>query len=50
MQRRIMTPGPLHDEKGHLTETGYATELLKTYDRSRVAASLNGIHRLRNPL
>ena len=39
MQRRIMTPGPLHDEKGHLIETGYATELLKTYDRSRVAAS-----------
>ena len=39
MQRRIMTPGPLHDEKGHLIETGYATELLKTYDRSKVAAS-----------
>ena len=39
MQRRIITPGPLHDEKGHLIETGYATELLKTYDRSRVAAS-----------
>ena len=38
MQRRIITPGPLHDEKGHLTETGYATELLKTYNRSKVAA------------
>ncbi len=38
MQRRITSPGPLLDEKGHLTETGYATSLLKTYDRSRVAA------------
>ena len=38
MQRRIITPGPLHDEQGHLIETGYATSLLKTYDRSRVAA------------
>ena len=39
MQHRILTPGPLHNEKGHLIETGYATELIKTYDRSRVAAS-----------
>ena len=39
MQRRITSPGPLHDEKGHLTETGYATSLIKAYDRSRVAAS-----------
>ena len=39
MQRRIITPGPLHDEQGRLIETGYATELLKTYDRSKVAAS-----------
>ena len=39
MQHRITAPGPLHDEKGHLTETGYATELIKTYDRSRIAAS-----------
>ena len=38
MERRIITPGPLHDEQGHLIETGYATSLLKTYDRSRVAA------------
>ena len=37
MQKRITTPGPLHDEQGHLTETGYATELIKTYDRKRVA-------------
>ena len=38
MQHRITTPGPLHDEKGRLTETGYATELIKTYDRERIAA------------
>ena len=38
MQRRIATPGPLHDENGRLIETGYATELIKTYDRSRIAA------------
>ena len=39
MQRRIITPGPLHDENGHLIETGYATELIRTYDRRRVAAN-----------
>lgn len=38
MQRRITTPGPLHDEKGRLLETGYATELIRTYDRSRISA------------
>ena len=38
MQHRIVTPGPLHDENGRLAETGYATELIKTYDRSRIAA------------
>ena len=32
MQHRIVTPGPLHDEKGRLIETGYATSLVKTYD------------------
>ena len=37
MQHRIVTPGPLHDENGRLIETGYATELIKTYDRSRIA-------------
>ena len=37
-QNRITTPGPLHDEQGRLIETGYATELIKTYDRSRIAA------------
>ena len=39
MQRQITTAGPLHDEKGHLIETGYATRLIKTYDRTRIAAS-----------
>lgn len=38
MQRRVTAPGPLHDEQGHLIETGYATELIKDYDRKRVAA------------
>ena len=37
MQRRIMTPGPLHDENGRLVEVGWATELIKMYDRSRIA-------------
>ena len=39
MQHRIITPGPLHDEQGLLTETGYATSLIKQYDRNRVRAS-----------
>ena len=38
MQNRMTTPGPLHDEQGRLNETGYATELIKTYDRKRIAA------------
>ena len=37
MQRRITTPGPLHDENGRLVEVGWATELIKMYDRSRIA-------------
>ena len=39
MQRRIITPGPLHDDQGRLVETGYAISLIKQYDRSRVKAS-----------
>ncbi len=39
MQHRIITPGPLHDDKGHLIETGYATELIRTYDPSAIKAS-----------
>lgn len=38
MQRRITAPGPLHDPQGRLMETGYATTLIRQYDRSRVAA------------
>ena len=38
MQKRVTNPGPLHDEQGRLCETGYATSLVKTYDRSRIAA------------
>ena len=39
MQHRMTAPGPLLDERGRLAERGYATELIKTYDRSRVRAS-----------
>ena len=39
MQRRLTERGPLHDDNGRLIETGYATELVKTYDRARIAAS-----------
>ena len=39
MQHRITQPGFLHDENGHLIETGYATDLIRTYDRSRIAAN-----------
>ena len=38
-QRRITAPGPLHDEQGRLIETGYATALIRDYDRKRVKAS-----------
>ena len=39
MQRRLTERGPLHDEHGRLTETGYATGLIKAYDRGRIAAN-----------
>lgn len=39
MQRRITSEGPLHDERGRLLETGYATRLIRQYDRKRIAAS-----------
>ena len=38
MQRRITKPGFLHDENGHLTQTGYATSLILNYARDRVKA------------
>ena len=34
--QHLLTPGPLLDEKGHLTEAGYATSLVKRYDRSAI--------------
>ncbi len=39
MQRRVETPGPLLDEQGRLMETGYATSLIRQYDRSRIKKS-----------
>ena len=41
-QHKITTPGPLLDEKGHLCEKGYATSLIKQYNRDDIAA-----HKLR---
>ena len=38
VQKRIVTAGPLHDDQGRLTETGYATELIKAYERGKVKA------------
>jgi len=37
-QHRIVKEGYLHDENGHLIEPGYATRLIQTYDRKRIAA------------
>ena len=39
MQRHITAPGPLHDGQGRLIETGYATSLIKEYDRKKIAAN-----------
>ncbi len=36
MKQYRLTEGPLLDSRGHLTEAGYATSLVKTYDRSRI--------------
>ena len=38
-QHHIVKPGFLHDEKGRLIEPGYATNLIQTYDRKRIAAN-----------
>ncbi len=37
MQHKL-SEGPLHNEQGRLSETGYATSLVKAYDRARIAA------------
>ncbi|MBQ9264540.1 MAG: DUF2804 domain-containing protein [Clostridia bacterium] len=39
MAQHRLSPGPLHDEQGRLAEAGYATALVKTYDRRRIAAN-----------
>ncbi|MDI9521366.1 MAG: DUF2804 domain-containing protein [Bacillota bacterium] len=38
MQHRILIEGPLHQTNGQLSETGYATSLMKSYDRKRIKA------------
>ncbi len=38
VQQRITQAGDLHDEHGRLIACGYATSLLRRYDRSRIAA------------
>ena len=38
-QHRMTTPGPLLNERGELAEKGYATGLIKRYDRGAVRAS-----------
>lgn len=37
MQKQLTT-GPLLDHSGNLTEAGYATQLVKTYDRNKIKA------------
>ena len=39
MQKKITKKGPLLNEKGRLSECGYATSLIKAYDRKRIAAN-----------
>ncbi|HRX45537.1 MAG TPA: DUF2804 domain-containing protein [Acholeplasmataceae bacterium] len=36
MKQNVLKEGPLLDEQGHLIEAGYATSLVKTYDRTKV--------------
>ena len=39
MEQHRFGPGPLLNEQGNLSEPGYATALLKTYDRKAIKAS-----------
>ncbi|HCX64678.1 MAG TPA: DUF2804 domain-containing protein, partial [Eubacteriaceae bacterium] len=39
MSQTRLTPGPLLDEQGHLSQAGYATNLVKTYDRKKIKAA-----------
>lgn len=38
MQKKITKAGDLLDENGYLCESGYATKLIKTYDRKKIKA------------
>ena len=38
MQNKVTKAGDLLDEKGHLIECGYATKLIKNYDRNHIKA------------
>ena len=38
MQNKVTKAGDLLDEKGHLIECGYATKLIKKYDRNHIKA------------
>ena len=38
MQHRLLIEGPLHQTNGKLSEIGYATSLMKSYDRKRIKA------------
>ncbi len=42
--QKLLTPGILLDENGQLAECGYATSLVRTYDRSHIKA---GAHRIK---
>ena len=39
IQKKITVPGPLLSQKGRLVEAGYATSLIKTYNRDSIKAS-----------
>ena len=39
MQRRVTKEGPLLSDEGRLLETGYATSLIRDYNREKIAAS-----------
>ena len=39
MEQHLLQPGPLLNEHGNLSEAGYATSLVKRYDRADVKAS-----------
>ncbi|MBE6127617.1 MAG: DUF2804 domain-containing protein [Erysipelotrichaceae bacterium] len=43
MAQRLLTPGPLLDEKGNLCEAGYAFSLVKHYDRDAIKAGKSRI-------